>query len=180
MHELAHGLGPDYVTEQPDLTTRQGLKDRYAAMEEAKADAVGTNSLRVLTREGVFDEAFLEEVYIDHVADMFRCVRFGVTEAHGLGCLTQFNFLRDRGAITYDETTGLFATDLEVFPVAIAELAHIYLMMQATADYEGAGRFIDTFGVVSPEMQGALDRLAGDVPVDIRPRYAVEDMMAGW
>jgi hypothetical protein len=180
MHELAHGLGPDYVTGQPDLTTRQALKDRYAAMEEAKADAVGTNSLRILTRSGVYDEAFLEEVYIDHVADMFRCVRFGITEAHGLGCLTQFNFLRDRGAITYDESTGLFAADLEVIPVAIAEMAHVYLMMQATGDYDGAGVFIEEYGTISPEMQGALDRLAETVPVDIRPSYAVEEMMADW
>ncbi len=180
LHELAHGLGPDYVTGQPALTTRQALKDRYAAMEEAKADAVGTHSLRVLAERGVYDEAFLEEVYIDHVADMFRCVRFGITEAHGLGCLTQFNFLREKGAITHDETTGLFATDLEVFPVAIAEMAHIYLMMQATGDYDGAGEFIERFGTISPEMQGALDRLAVTVPVDIRPRYAVEKMMADW
>lgn len=180
MHELAHGLGPDYVTGQPDLTARQSLKDRYAAMEEAKADAVGTNSLRVLTRRGVYDEAFLEEVYIDHVADMFRCVRFGITEAHGLGCLTQFNFLRDRGAITYDEATGLFAADLEIIPVAIAEMAHVYLMMQATGSYAGAGQFIERYGTISPEMQGALDRLAQTVPVDIRPRYAVEEMMADW
>jgi hypothetical protein len=180
MHELAHGLGPDYVTGRPDLTTRQSLKDRYAAMEEAKADAVGTNSLRVLTRNGVYDEAFLEEVYIDHVADMFRCVRFGITEAHGLGCLTQFNFLRNRGAITYDEATGLFSADLEIIPVAIAEMAHVYLMMQATGDYDGAGQFIERYGTISPEMQGALDRLAQTVPVDIRPHYAVEDMMADW
>jgi hypothetical protein len=180
MHELAHGLGPDYVTGQPELTTQQALMDRYAAMEEAKADAVGTNSLRILAGKGVYDEAFLEEVYIDHVADMFRCVRFGITEAHGLGCLTQFNFLRDRNAITYDEATGLFAADLEIIPVAIAEMAHIYLMMQATGDYEGAGRFIETFGTISPEMQGALDRLAETVPVDIRPSYAVEEMMADW
>jgi hypothetical protein len=180
MHELAHGLGPDYVTGQPDLTTRQALQDRYAAMEEAKADAVGTNSLRVLTEKGEYDQAFLEEVYIDHVADMFRCVRFGVTEAHGLGCLTQFNFLRDRGAITYDEATGLFAADLEVIPVAIAELAHVYLMMQATGSYEGAGQFIERYGAISAELQGALDRLAETVPVDIRPRYAVEEMMADW
>ena len=180
MHELAHGLGPDYVTGQPELTTRQALKDRYAAMEEAKADAVGTNSLRVLAGMGVYDEAFLEEVYIDHVADMFRCVRFGITEAHGLGCLTQFNFLRNRGAITYDEATGLFAADLEIIPVAIAEMAHVYLMMQATGDYDGAGAFIEKYGSVSPEMQGALDRLAETVPVDIRPSYAVEEMMADW
>ncbi len=180
MHELAHGLGPDYVTGQPDLTTRQALKDRYAAMEEAKADAVGTNSLRVLAAKGVYDDAFLEEVYIDHVADMFRCVRFGITEAHGLGCLTQFNFLYNRGAITYDEATGLFAADLEIIPVAIAEMAHVYLMMQATGDYDGAGAFIERYGQISPEMQGALDRLAETVPVDIRPSYAVEEMMANW
>ena len=180
MHELAHGLGPDYVTGQPELTTRQALTDRYAAMEEAKADAVGTHSLRVLAEEGVYDEAFLEEVYIDHVADMFRCVRFGITEAHGLGCLTQFNFLLDRGAITHDETTDLFAADLEIFPVAIAELAHIYLMMQATGDYDRAGEFIERHGTISPEMQAALDRLAETVPVDIRPEYAVVDMMKEW
>jgi hypothetical protein len=180
MHELAHGLGPDYVTGRPGLTTRQALKDRYAAMEEAKADVVGTNSLRVLTREGVFDEEFLQEVYIDHVADMVRCVRFGAAEAHGLGCLTQFNFLTERGGITYDPATGLFAADLEVIPVAIAELAHILLMMQATGNYEMAGKFIERFGTVPPELQGALDRLAGEVPVDIRPRYAVEEMMTDW
>ncbi|MBT8461544.1 MAG: peptidase [Gemmatimonadetes bacterium] len=180
MHELAHGLGPDYVTDQPGLTARQALQDRYAAMEEAKADAVGTNSLRILTRQGLYDEAFLEEVYIDHVADMFRCVRFGITEAHGLGCLTQFNFLRERGAITYDEYTGLFAADLEIIPVAIAEMAHVYLMMQATGDYDGAGAFVEKYGTISPEMQGALDRLAETVPVDIRPSYQVEEMMADW
>jgi hypothetical protein len=180
MHELAHGLGPDYVTGQPDLTTRQALKDRYAAMEEAKADAVGTNSLRVLAGKDVFDEAFLEEVYIDHVADLFRCVRFGTTEAHGLGCLTQFNFLRDRGAIIYDGATGRFAADLEIIPVAIAEMAHVYLMMQATGSYDGAGQFIERYGTISPEMQGALDRLAETVPIDIRPSYAVEEMMAAW
>ena len=65
-------------------------------------------------------------------------------------------------------------------PVAIAELAHIFLMMQATGDYEGAGAFIEQYGAISPEMQGALDRLAETVPVDIRPSYAVERMMEGW
>jgi hypothetical protein len=114
------------------------------------------------------------------VADMFRCVRFGVTEAHGLGCLTQFNFLFERGAITYDEAAGLFAADLEIIPVAIAEMAHVYLMMQARGDYDGAGRFIERYGTISPQMQRALDQLAETVPVDIRPHYAVEDMMADW
>jgi hypothetical protein len=93
MHELAHALGPDYVTGQRETTVGQGLRDRYSAIEEAKADAVGTHSLGVLADRGEYDESFREEIYIDHVADMFRCIRFGATEAHGLGCLTQLNYL---------------------------------------------------------------------------------------
>ncbi|MFQ5746096.1 MAG: peptidase [Gemmatimonadota bacterium] len=179
MHELAHGLGPDYVTGQPGLTVNKGLKERYSAIEEAKADAVGTHSLRVLTERGVYTDDFLAQVYIDHVADMFRCVRFGVSEAHGKGCLTQFNFLREKGAITWDESSGLFAADLDAMPDAMAELAGRYLMLEATGDYDGAGTFLDRYGQMSPEMEAAIDRLAA-VPVDIRPHYAVVDMMADW
>lgn len=180
MHELSHGLGPDYVTGQPDLTVGQGLRDRYSAIEEAKADATGTHSLGVLTNQGVYDQAFQEEVYIDHVADMFRCVRFGATEAHGLGCLTQFNYLRENGAIEYAEGTGLFSANLDRMPEVMADLAAIYLTIEATGDYDGASEFLETYGVMSSEMREALDRLNGIVPVDLRPSYAVDDLIAEW
>ncbi|MEE9208784.1 MAG: peptidase [Gemmatimonadota bacterium] len=179
MHELAHGLGPDYVTGQPDLTVNKGLRDKYSRIEEAKADAVGTHSLRILTERGVYTQDFLEEVYIDHVADMFRCVRFGVGEAHGMGCLTQFNFLREQAAITHDPETGKFAADLQVMPSAMAELARHYLLLEATADYDGAVAFIEQYGKISPEMQEALDRLEA-VPTDIIPVFPVKEMMKDW
>jgi len=180
MHELSHGLGPDYVTGQADLTVGQGLRDRYSAIEEAKADATGTHSLAVLTSQGVYDEAFQEEVYIDHVADMFRCVRFGTTEAHGLGCLTQFNYLIEYGAIEYAEDTGLFRANLERMPEVMADLAAVYLTIEATGDYDGASEFLESYGVMSTDMRDALDRLAGVVPVDLRPRYAVGELIAEW
>jgi hypothetical protein len=180
VHELSHGLGPDYVTGQPDLTVNRALQEHYSALEEAKADAVGTHSIGVLASRGVFDRAFLEEVWIDHVADMFRCVRFGATEAHGLGCLTQFNWLRDAGAIAYDEASGRFAADFERMPAAMSDLAAQYLLLQATGDRAGAGAFLERYGTMSPEMRAAIGRLAGVVPVDIRPAYAVKGMMADW
>ncbi len=180
VHELAHGLGPDYVTGNPDLTVNKALQEHYSALEEAKADAVGTHSLGVLVERGDYSRDFFEEVLIDHVADMFRCVRFGATEAHGLGCLTQFNYLRGAGAITYDEASGKFAADLEAMPVAISELAGQYLLLQATGDRDGAAAFLERYGTMSPEMEAAIARLDGVVPVDIRPSYAVKEMMADW
>ncbi len=180
VHELAHGLGPDYVTGDPDLTVNKALQEHYSALEEAKADAVGTHSLGVLVDKGDYSRDFYEEVLIDHVADMFRCVRFGATEAHGLGCLTQFNYLRGAGAITYDEVSGRFAANLETMPAAMSELAGQYLLLQATGDRDGAGAFLERYGKMSPEMAAALERLDGVVPVDIRPSYAVKGMMGGW
>lgn len=179
MHELAHGLGPDYVTGDTTMTVNKALRERYSALEEAKADAVGTHSLRVLTQRGVYEESFLEEVYVDHVADLFRCVRFGVGEAHGKGCLSQFNYLRERGAIDFDEETGRYAADMDTMPDAMAALAREYLTIEATGDYEGAGAFMEEYGQLTPEMEAALERLES-VPVDIDPTYAVKGWMAGW
>ena len=179
MHELAHGLGPDYVTGQEGVTVRSRLQERYSALEEAKADVVGTHSLGVLAEQGVYPPEFLEEVYIDHVADMFRCVRFGVGEAHGKGCLLQFNYLWENGAIVYDIENDVFSVSLERMPEAIAGLANQLLLIQATGDYDGAGALMEKYGQMKPEMVEALERLAV-VPVDIKPQYAVKDMMLQW
>jgi len=179
MHELSHGLGPDYVHGQAGMTVNKALKDRYSAIEEAKADAVGTHNLGVLVQQRVFDPEFLHQVYIAHLADLFRCVRFGATEAHGKGCMTQFNFLREQGAIRYDSAGGTFSVDFDKMPAAMSTLAGRYLTLEATGDYEGAGAFLDRYGSVPADMQAALDRLSG-VPVDIRPAYAVTEAMRGW
>jgi hypothetical protein len=178
-HELAHALGPDYVTDQPDLTVNRALRDRYSALEEAKADVVGTHSLAVLAERGEYDDVFLRQVYVSHAADLFRCVRFGVSEAHGKGCLMQFNYLSERGALEHDPASGRFQVLLDVMPGAIAELARDFLILQATGDYEGAGAFMARYGEVPDVLAAAIERLEA-VPVDIRPSYAVTEMMAEW
>jgi len=179
MHELSHGLGPDYVHGQQGLTVNKALKDRYSAIEEAKADAVGTHNLAELVQQGVYDQEFLRQVYISHLADLVRCVRFGANEAHGKGCMTQFNFLREQGGIVYDSARGVFSVDVQRMPGAMSALAGRYLTLEATGDYDGAGQFLDRYGTVPPELKDALARLR-QVPVDIQPRFAVEDMMKGW
>ncbi len=179
MHELAHGLGPDYVTGNEDLTVNKALRDRYSALEEAKADAVGTHSLAVLTRRGVYTEDFLRQVYIGHVADLFRCMRFGINDVYGKGCLSQFNFLLERGAIEYDAASERFAVVQEVMPAAMSELAGIYLTLQATGDYAGVGEFFEQYGQASLELELARARLR-EVPVDIIPQYLIKEMMANW
>ena len=191
MHELAHGLGPGTITTRAGETTtvNRALRDHYSALEELKADVTGLHNLTVLRDEGVYTAEFVREAFSGHLADLFRAVRFGASEAHGRANLIQFNWLFEKGVLTVaggasgdagEPADGpRFTADLDRVMSANRELATEVLTIQATGDYERAARFVQRYGTIPAEMQAALDRL-GDVPVDIRPVFAVRDKMKGW
>jgi hypothetical protein len=191
MHELAHGLGPGTITTATGETTtvNRALRDHYSALEELKADVTGLHNLTVLRDEGVYTEGFVREAFSGHLADLFRAVRFGASEAHGRANLIQFNWLLEKGALTVaggasgdaGEPAGgpRFTADLDRVMTANRELATEVLTIQAIGDYERAAAFVQRYGAIPAEMQAALDRL-GDVPVDIRPVFAVRQKMTGW
>ncbi|NIP78264.1 MAG: peptidase, partial [Gemmatimonadetes bacterium] len=111
MHELAHGLGPGFITVDGEETTvNQALSDRYSAIEEAKADVVGLHNLTVLRDRGLYSDDFVRAAFVGELPDLFRSIRFGATEAHGRANLIQFNWLWEQGAISFDES-GMITAD---------------------------------------------------------------------
>lgn len=183
MHELAHGLGPGTITlpSGEQTTVNKALREHYSALEEAKADVTGLHNLTVLAEDGdsVYTDAFVRKAFLGHAADLFRSVRFGASEAHGRAALLQFNYFWDRGAIQHDPATGTFSADLARLIEANRELATEILTLQAQGSYEAAGALLARYGTTRPEMKAALDRLAGKVPVDIRPQYAGAERVRG-
>jgi hypothetical protein len=172
---MSHGLGPQRITVAGRATTpRQELKELYSAIEEAKADVLGLFLLDFLASKGYMkvDDGKLNTTY---VASTFRSVRFGVHEAHGKGMALQFNYLRDKGAIT--STNGTWQPDVAKTKAAVRSLAHDLLTVEATGDYAGAKKMLDSLGVIRPELQASLDKLK-DVPVDIRPIFVTADQLA--
>ncbi|HEX8069025.1 MAG TPA: hypothetical protein VF546_03675 [Pyrinomonadaceae bacterium] len=171
MHELMHGLGPHNITVAGQATTvRMQLKETYSAIEEAKADISGLWALQYLIDKGVIPRAMERTLYPTYLASAFRSVRFGTTEAHGKGIAVQFNYLTDKGAIRFDERAGTFSVDPAKIKDAVRDLTHDIMTLQAEGSYDRAKALLDTYGVVRPDMQRALDRLT-DVPVDIEPRF---------
>jgi hypothetical protein len=172
MHELAHGLGPTTVTTPSGERTsvNKALKDKYSALEEAKADVTGLHNLTMLANEGVYDSVFVQKAFIGHMADIFRAVRFGTTDAHGRANLIQFNYLREKNALRYDPKTGLFSGDVSEVIAANRELSHDILTLEARGDYAAAVAFVDKYAKDSAELTAAIAKL-GKVPVDIRARY---------
>src|SRR5215204_172437 len=171
MHELVHGLGPHAINVGGrETSVRKELKDTYSAIEEAKADITGLWALQHLIDKGVLDRSLERTLYTTFLASAFRSVRFGITEAHGKGIAVQFNYLTDEGAIKFDAATGTFAVVPSRVKDAVRKLTHDLLTLEAEGSYDAAKAMLDKYGVVRPEMQGALERLKG-VPVDIEPSY---------
>ena len=177
MHELMHGLGPHNITVAGRKTTvRQELKETYSAIEEAKADVSGLWALRYLADHKLLDPAIAKTMYTTFLASAFRSIRFGVNEAHGRGIAIQLNYLIDAGAFKV-RPDGTFTVDTAKIGDAVVGLTGDIMTLQAEGSYARAKDLIDRLGVVRPEVQKVLDRLAG-IPVDIEPRFTTAALLS--
>jgi hypothetical protein len=181
MHELAHGLGPKSIklASGEATTVSQQLKDLHSAIEEAKADVAGLHNLTVLQQQGVYDAEFVRRAYIGHVADLFRCVRFGTSEAHGQGCLLQFNYLVQNGALRYNAQSARYDVDMASLVTANRALAAELLTLQAEGSYQKANDLLQRYSAESAELKAVLAKLSS-VPVDIKPQHTVLQKMKSW
>ncbi len=166
-HEVAHGLGlKNTVTGRG--TVRESLQDLASSLEEGKADIVGLYAVTRLHEAGEMGEADLIDNYVTFIAGIFRSVRFGASSAHGRANLARFAFFREMGAFTRDETAGTYTIDFERSKQAVEALARRILTIQGDGDYDAAAAFMARYGVMDPELEADLARLAGEgIPVDI-------------
>ena len=170
LHELSHTLGVDYVAGSKDLTVRKALRDRYAAIEEAKADVVGLHNLIYLREKEVFTVDEVTEHYVTYLAGLFRSIRFGGEDAHGRANAVQLNYLRRAEGIDLDAKRGEFRLAPQRFEPALTRLARELLEIEGTGDYERAGRLLSDYGAIDDATRTLLKRIEA-VPVDVTFTY---------
>jgi hypothetical protein len=180
LHEFSHGLGPLFITleDGTETTAQKALREAHSAIEEAKADVVGQYNVYYLIDDGFFPRRLTEETAVTYLAGFFRSVRFGIDSAHGRANMLAFNYFKKKGAYVQDPSTGAWSVDLGRIRDAVKAFSHDVLTLQALGDYEGAKKFIETYGTMGDEVKASLAKLEG-VPVDIEPRFAIEKEYAG-
>jgi hypothetical protein len=172
LHEISHVFGSNYITleDGTEATVRKALADNYSAIEECKATIVGMHNVPFLIEKGLIPKENETEIYTTYLAGMFRSIRFGAHEAHGMGTLMQLNFHRESGAFIYNPETQKFGVDMDKIRNSITEMAQKILILEGDGNYENAAAFIAKYGEVDTVIQGLLDNLT-DIPVDIQPIY---------
>jgi hypothetical protein len=176
VHELMHGLGPHSITvEGRETTVRQQLKEVYSFLEEAKADISGLFAIQHMIDKGAMPKSLEEQLYVTYLASAFRSIRFGISEAHGKGIAVQLNHLLDqRGFVAKPD--GTFEVNRDRIKEGVAGLTRDIMTIQAEGDYAKARALGERLGVVRPEVQKALDKLAA-IPVDIEPRFTTAERL---
>jgi hypothetical protein len=172
LHEISHALGVNYIV-SPDgskITVNKALREYYSPIEEAKADVVGLYNCKLLMNKGWIPKNKDEEIYITYLAGIFRALRFGTQEAHGLATLIQYNYLKQKGAFEYDISNGRFKVNFRKIPQAIRDLARELLILEGEGNYEKTAEFVNQYGKMDNFLKQTLDKLK-DIPVDIRPIF---------
>ena len=167
-HEVAHGLGIKHVLGGKG-TVRKALRDQASSFEEGKADILGLYMVTKLAAKGELDKSTLMNNYVTFLAGILRSVRFGASDAHARANMVRFNFFKQQGAFTRDETTGRYRVNFDKMTAAMNALSAKLLTIQGDGDYTAARQLTDQLGAVDAELAGDLRRLdQAHIPVDIR------------
>lgn len=171
-HELSHGLGPGIIvgSDGRKVEARILLKNAYSTIEECKADALGVWNLLYAIDNKLVTAFDKNTLYITYAGLMFRLLRHGIDEAHGRANAIQWNWCREKGAVTQSQG-GRFQVDFEKMYDAVKSLSNELLMIEATGDYDRAQRLLENYGKANPEIN-AINESLKDLPVDISPVFA--------
>ncbi len=164
-HEVAHGLGIK-KTINGKGTVRTALKKYYSALEEGKADILGLYMVQQLHAKGELD-GDMKEYMTTFLASIFRSVRFGAADAHGIANMVRFNFFKEKGAFTRDEK-GTYSVNYDKMAVAMKDLSQLILSLQGAGDYNAVEELVQQKGLINTQLQADLDRLTeANIPVDV-------------
>ena len=167
-HEVAHGLGIKETLDGKG-TVRKALKDQASSFEEGKADILGLYMVSKLAEKGELDKSKLMDNYVTFLAGILRSVRFGASDAHAKANMVRFNFFKQQGAFTRDESSGRYRVDFDKMTAAMNALSAKLLTIQGDGDYAAAKQLTEQMGTVGSVLAGDLKRLdQAHIPVDIR------------
>jgi len=173
-YEVGSALGiKNMVTKEG--TVRDGLKEQYNVIEECKNDILSLFFLTKLHEMGELPETDLMDNYVTYMADIFRSVRFGISNDQGVANMIRFYYFEEKGAFTRNKKLGTYTIDFEKMQDAMLQLAEEILVIQGNGDYDKAKKMIEEKGYIRDELLEDLYRIQKEqIPKDIVFKQGLE------
>jgi hypothetical protein len=101
------------------------------------------------------------------MASIFRSIRFGAADAHGIANMIRFNYFKEKGAFTRNED-GTYKIDYNKMYDAMKSLSALILQLQGDGDYEAVKKLVKEKGIIPETLKNDLQKLNdAHIPVDI-------------
>src|SRR6056297_732106 len=166
-YEVGSALGlKNMVTQKGPV--RDGLKDQYNVIEECKNDILSLFFLTKLHEMGELQETDLMDNYVTYMADIFRSVRFGISNDQGVANMIRFYYFQEKGAFTRNNKLGTYKIDFEKMQKAMLQLAEEILLIQGDGNYDAAKKLVEQNGYIRDELLDDLYRIQKEnIPKDV-------------
>jgi len=165
-YEISNGLG--ISTNSSDNKVKDALKEHSNVINELKNDVLRMYLLNQVHEMRQLEEIEMIENYVTYMADVFRSIRFGVTDAQGVANMIRFYYFEEQEAFKYNSKTGTYKINDYKMKKAIESLATLVLEIQGSGDYAAADQLIKDKGYIRNELLQDLYRIQrAKIPKDL-------------
>lgn len=166
-YEISNSLGISQTINNKG-SVKDALKEHHAIIRELKNDVLRMFFITKLHEMNELKGVDLMDNYVTHMADVFRSIRFGVTDAQGVANMIRFNYFREQEAFKYDSKTNTYKINDYKMKKAIESLSRLVLEIQGNGDYEMATEIIRDKGYIHNELLNDLYRIQrAKIPKDV-------------
>jgi hypothetical protein len=168
LHEMAHALSTCFVRrgdKQSNESINEALRERYAMIEECRADLLGMVFLNLLASRGFLPREINAAASVTFIVNSVRALRFGAGDDYSRGAAIILSHLFRKGALK-TEYDGELSVDVQGVQRGVEELAATVQDIATRGDYEAAGHLIGGLGSIPHEIDRLRPRFA-DVPIDL-------------
>lgn len=166
-YEISNSLGISMTINQKG-TVRDALKEHYNVINELKNDVLRMFFLTKLKDMREMEDMELLDNYVTYMADVFRSIRFGVTDAQGVANMIRFYYFEENEAFVYNPKNGTYKINFYKMKNAIESLSKLVLEIQGNGDYEAATKLIMEKGFIRNDLLHDLYKIQrAKIPKDL-------------
>ena len=166
-YEVGSALGIKNTINNKGLVS-DALKDQNNIIAECKNDILSLFFVTKLYDMGEMNGGDLMDNYVTYMADVFRSVRFGISNDQGVANMIRFYYFEDLGAFSRNEKTEKYSIDFDKMKNAMLKLSEEILTIQGDGDYEAAKKLVDEKGFIRDELLNDLYRIQKKrIPKDV-------------
>lgn len=172
--EIGSALGLS-KTFNGEMSIRHALKDHHNSIMFTKNDILSLFIITKLYDMGELNEGDLMDNYVTYMTNLFRSIRFGVSNDQALSNVIIFYYFQEKEAFTRNDKTDQYMVNKENMRKAMNDMAKELLYIQGEGNYEEAVKLVEEKGYIRDELLNDLYRIQhGNIPKDVAFNQGVE------